>query len=253
MNKRPRVGLIEDDITLCEALSSHVTKHDMDPCVFQHPDKMINAALSGLLDVLVIDLGLPAGGSGFDLIESLRRTSTIPILVVSGHTDLGSVTRALKNGADDYLRKPFHLEEFGLRVLSLIRRLDSAHSPPASKTIRLNEISIDTGAGTMSVAGPSVCLNERERVAMTALLENAPNPITKIELRHRLRLGEVNSSEALSTLMMHLRKKIARLGVRGNPIRSVRGVGYRLTALPATDAVAVENPDYANQRMRLPP
>lgn len=153
-------------------------------------------------------------------------------MVISGHTDIGTVTRALRLAADDYLRRPFHLKEFGLRLEALLRRhgpgiLAIAYS--RSKAIHLNELSIDVGSGAISKAAPPVSLTERERLALTTLIESAPQPISRNELSRRLKLDEEHSAQTLSSLMRHLRTKIARLGVRGNPIRAVRGFGYRLT------------------------
>lgn len=141
-------------------------------------------------------------------------------MVISGHTDIGTVTRALRLAADDYLRRPFHLKEFGLRLEALLRRhgpgiLAIAYS--RSKAIHLNELSIDVGSGAISKAAPPVSLTERERLALTTLIESAPQPIPRNELSRRLKLDEEHSAQTLSSLMRHLRTKIARSGRQGEP------------------------------------
>ena len=124
IDKKPRAGQIGDDIDLREASRSHLAKRDMEPEIFHYPDAMIDAVLSGTVDVLVVDIGLPGTVSGLDIMESVRNNSAIPVVVISGHTDIGTVTRALRLGADDYLRKPFHQEEFGLCLEALLNRHD---------------------------------------------------------------------------------------------------------------------------------
>lgn len=124
IDEKPRAGLIDDDIDLREASRAHLAKRDMGPEIFHYPDAMIDAVLSGTVDVLVVDIGLPGTVSGLDIMESVRSNSAIPVVVISGHTDIGTVTRALRLGADDYLRKPFHQEEFGLCLEALLNRHD---------------------------------------------------------------------------------------------------------------------------------
>jgi two-component system KDP operon response regulator KdpE len=178
-------------------------------------------------DVLVLDLGLP-GLDGFEIIKQLRDSgSTLPIIVLSSRTDEAGKVRALDLGADDYVTKPFGMDELLARLRAALRhRLQQQGERPI---FRVDHLAVDLVRRVVTVQEREVKLTPREYDLLRTLVAHAGKVLT-----HRFLLREVWGSETdvayLRIYVRTLRQKIEADPDRPQLITTEQGVGYRLKA-----------------------
>ena len=174
-------------------------------------------------DLLIIDINMPLM-DGFELVERLRSTGdNTPALMLSARADRADVTRGLTLGADDYVTKPFGLEELLLRVKAILRR--SQVSTSLNPDLSCGPIKLDESSHTVTFAGEPVDLSPTEFRLLQVLVENKNRVLSK-----SLLLDEVwgitfeSESTVADTYISYLRKKLHRDGFEG--IKTIRGVGF---------------------------
>lgn len=175
---------------------------------------------TGCYGVLILDLGLPRQ-DGLSLLKSLRQAdNTIPVLIVTARDAVADRVMGLDLGADDYLVKPFDLQELTARVRALIRR----HQGRARPEIQLGALSVNTLSREVRLDGQPVHLSQKEFDLLQALLEQPGRVMSKSQLEERLYgWGEEIASNAIEVHLHHLRRKLG-----ASWIRNVRGVGYKI-------------------------
>ena len=212
----------------------------VDSVVLKNGQHALQAATSGKVGVLLVDLGLP-DESGMDVIRAVRKVSQIPIVVISATIDSRTVSEALDAGADDYVRKPFSIIELGARVRRVLRRIEDhpmagggASDTPATIGRVLYESSF------LRLQGPqgNTTLTDMEARILSLLLEQRGRVLTRDKLCHALWGHSWDpSNRALDVHVSKLRRKMREAGGNFNAIRVRRNVGYYL--LPAEKKKAV--------------
>jgi two-component system KDP operon response regulator KdpE len=177
------------------------------------------------IDLLVLDLGLP-DMDGFDIIERLRHSgSSVPILILSSRADETGKVKALDLGADDYVTKPFGVEELLARVRAALRH--KMQSQGETPVFHSGELTVDLVRRIVTVGGKEVKFSPREYDVLRMLVLNAGKVVT-----HKSLLKEVWGSEAdiqyLRIYIRALRHKIEPDPERPRYIQTEQGVGYRL-------------------------
>ena len=182
------------------------------------------------IDLAIIDLGLP-GLSGIDVIKKLReRQRSFPILILTARSNWQDKVDGLEAGADDYLVKPFHIEELFARVNALLRR-SAGH---ASSTLNYGDLQLDTARQELKLAEQAVDLTGYEYRVIEYLMINAGKVISKTELTEHIYDQDFDrDSNVLEVFVGRLRKKLDPENTI-KPIETVRGRGYRFT-LPASN------------------
>lgn len=177
-------------------------------------------------DLLILDLGLPRL-HGFDVLRKLRgRGSTMPVLILTAADAVEERVRGLDYGADDYMAKPFSLQELEARVRALTRRGMGG----TSSTIRHGPLVYDQAGRVATIDGKLVELSARELGLLEVLLQRAGRLVSKDQLVERLcEWGEEVSNNAIEVYVHRLRKKIEKGPIR---IATVRGLGYCLEKIP---------------------
>jgi DNA-binding response OmpR family regulator len=182
------------------------------------------AAARGLdVDAVVLDLMLP-GLSGIEVCRQLRREGNdVPILMLTARGAVPERVAGLEAGADDYLVKPFALEELHARLRAIRRRLD----PDAEHRLVVGDVRLDALEQRAWVAGAEVTLSRREFAMLTSLMESRGHVVSRARLYDDVWDGEVDiRSNALDVHLSRLRNRLA--GSALVTIRTLRGVGYRL-------------------------
>ena len=182
-----------------------------------------DAALSTTqFDLLILDLGLPKL-SGADVLTRLRRrASDVPVLILSALGGVNDRVRGLDLGADDYLAKPFALEELKARVRALTRR--ASGSPQT--TLKHGALTLDTAGRVAEFRGQTLDLSTRELALLETLLQRTGRMVSKDNLvDHLCQWGDEVSTNAIEVYVHRLRKKLEPAGIR---IVTVRGMGYCL-------------------------
>lgn len=217
-----RVLLVEDDELLGDGIRTGL-KHYGHTVDWVKDGKSANEVLSTNyenFDIIVLDLGLPKL-SGLDVLRKLReRNSSTPVIILTARETIDDRVKGLDAGADDYLTKPFELDELCARMRALQRRSKSRAKP----TITYGDIALDPASHIVSLAGEVVMISRREFALLQKLLENTGRVISREQLNQTLYgWGENIDSNALEVHIHNLRKRF------GNKlIRTIRGVGYMI-------------------------
>uniref|UniRef100_UPI003AF4B436 winged helix-turn-helix domain-containing protein n=1 Tax=Thiolapillus sp. TaxID=2017437 RepID=UPI003AF4B436 len=176
--------------------------------------------LDEAFDIVILDLGLP-GLDGLEVLRALRdRKKDVPVLILTAKDALDDRVRGLDLGADDYLTKPFDLDELAARLRSLIRR---SHGRSVT-LLEFAEISLDPAAQTVSKGGKDVELTLKEFKVLRCLMENRGRVISRRRLEETVYGWDAEiGSNALEVHVHNLRKKLGQ-----GLIKTVRGLGYRI-------------------------
>lgn len=220
-----RVLLVEDDELLGDGICSGL-KHYGHTVDWVKDGKSAFEALSRKqenFDVVVLDLGLPKM-SGLEILKRVREKNIpVPVLILTAKDTVESRVQGLDAGADDYLPKPFDLDELCARLRALQRRSKSRAQP----VLTYDDITIDPAAHIVTLKGEAITLTRREFTLLQKLLENAGRVISRDQLNQTLYgWGENIDSNALEVHIHNLRK---RFGTK--LIRTIRGVGYMVKLL----------------------
>lgn len=177
-------------------------------------------------DALVLDLGLP-GLDGHEVLRRLRaRDQRLPALILTARDSLDARVHALNAGADDFLAKPFEVEELEARLLALTRRAKGRE--PAR--LACGPLTFDTATKRFDVGQEALVLTAREHAVLRTLMQSGGEPLTKRELLERVFPNDSDiHPEAVEVLVHRLRKRLAGTGVQ---ITTLRGLGYLLEAVP---------------------
>ncbi|MTD39863.1 two-component system response regulator PhoP [Erwinia sp. CPCC 100877] len=218
-----RVLVVEDNALLRHHLQVQLRElgHQVDAAEdAKEADYFLNEHMP---DIAIIDLGLP-GEDGMSLIRRWRgHDVTLPILVLTAREGWQDKVEVLSAGADDYVTKPFHLEEVVARMQVLMRR----NSGLASQLISMPPFQVDLSRRELSINGNLIKLTAFEYTIMETLIRNAGKVVSKDSLMLQLYPdAELRESHTIDVLMGRLRKKI-QAEHSGDVITTVRGQGYR--------------------------
>jgi len=215
-----RILLAEDDTSLGETILAwlRLDRHAID--WVQRGDAAHSALLAHRYDCVLLDRGLP-GLSGDALLGQLRAAgNTVPVIMITAYNALRDRVEGLDLGADDYLVKPFELEEMSARIRAAVRRGASQ----AANTIAHGAIALDLETRQASLDGRPVALTAREYHVLYALLLRKNAIVTRAQIEESLYgWGEEVESNAIEVYIHNLRKKLGAAS-----IVTVRGLGYRL-------------------------
>jgi two-component system response regulator QseB len=182
------------------------------------------ALANDVYELVLLDLGLPKK-SGQELLAGWRRKGvTLPVLVITARDSVADRVRGLDAGADDYLVKPFDLDELSARVRALMRRRDGRAAP----VIEVGALSLDPAAHAVALEGRPVALSKREFSLLYALMKQPGVPLSRERIEESLYgWNEEIESNAIEVHIHSLRRKLG-----AARIRNVRGVGYMVPNEP---------------------
>ncbi|MFN5854289.1 MAG: response regulator transcription factor [Pseudanabaenaceae cyanobacterium] len=173
--------------------------------------------------LVVLSTDLP-DGDGIELCQWLHRQHSPLILIISSHTSETDIVAGLRAGADDYLRKPFGMQEFLARVEALARRLRTT-APPAY--LDYGSLKVDLIQRQVRLKGNAIDLTPQEFSLLYVLAQSEGNAISRADLLHRAWPDEINNPRTVDTHILSLRKKLEIDPQQPNLIQTVRNVGYR--------------------------
>lgn len=223
-----RILLVEDEAEMATALSSALRRYDM---VVDHAPTLADAEEAISADVhaaVLLDRQLP-DGDGLALIPKLRaRADGVPIIVLTARGELADRIAGLDSGADDYLAKPFAVEELLARLRAVLRR-PLGLSP---NVIRAGRLAFDVGHREANIDGQPFELPRRELLVLEALIRRMGRTVLRSALEEAVyNFDDEIQSNALDTHVSRLRRKLTDADA-GVEIHGIRGVGYLLKKLP---------------------
>jgi two-component system, OmpR family, response regulator QseB len=214
-----RILVVEDDLILGDGLTSGLRKHNYTVDWVKDGKSALQAILNEKFEVIILDLGLPIQ-SGIEVLKTMRaKNINTPVLILTALEEIENRVLGLDAGADDYLTKPFDLEELCARIRALQRRGTSGSGDPI---VKFKDITIDPASRAVHKEGVKVEISRREFVLLYLLLSNLGKIVSRENLTKTLYgWDEDVDSNALEVHIHNLRKKF------GNDlITTVRGVGY---------------------------
>ena len=215
-----RVLLVEDDDLLGDGIQAGLRQDGYAVDWMTSGEAALRALDTASFDLVVLDIGLP-GQDGLSVLASLRRKGDpTPVIMLTARDTVADRIKGLDHGADDYLTKPFDLDELSARARALIRRSMGRTAP----ILAHQQVTLDPASHVVTCAGQTVELPPREFALLRILMEHAGRVVTKAHLQETLYGWEQDvESNALEVHIHHLRKKLA-----PELIKTVRGVGYML-------------------------
>jgi DNA-binding response OmpR family regulator len=217
-----RLLLVEDN----EALSGLLQKGLMAAGFAVDTVQTVSEALAGLartrFSAVVLDLGLP-DGDGYAVLEHLRaKADSTPVLILTARTAVGDKVKGFNRGADDYLGKPFALEELVARLQALLRRPGVL----LGAALQLGRLTFDTAAREITVGGRLQPVPPREAAVLEMLLRRSGRVVPKQVIEDQLYgLSDEVNSNAVEVYVHRLRKQLSEAGA-DIEIHTIRGVGY---------------------------
>lgn len=213
-----RIMVVEDDDILGSALKKALEKHAYGADWFRDGDVALVALKDSEYDAVVLDVNLPKA-NGFDVLRVLRRSgNNIPVLMLTALDSVRDRVAGLDEGADDYLTKPFDLDELLARIRALLRRRQGRNET----VIRCSNVEIDPAAMVARRDGVQLHMPAKEFHLLRLLMERGGRYVTKSDIEYALYDTEVAvESNTIEVTIYNLRKKLG-----ADFIKSIRGVGY---------------------------
>ena len=224
-----KIVIAEDDVFMREELASILMKEGYETDCLADFSDAARKILSLSPDLVLLDLNLP-GITGFEICRSIRKISTVPVLVLTSRDQLKDELHALKLGADEYLTKPCHKDRLTARILNLLRRYEDR-----DRFAEIQGVRLDRQTFTVYMNGQSAGLPENQGKIMELLLLHAGETVTKSMLSDRLwGTTEYIDENALQVNMTRIKKTIRKLHIPYR-IETRRGIGYCLTEIGESD------------------
>ncbi|MEY4428452.1 MAG: hypothetical protein RLZZ182_1141 [Pseudomonadota bacterium] len=217
-----RVLLAEDEHALGEWLSKALAQSDIQVDWVDDGQLAERALDDSDYDALILDLGLP-GLTGRQLLQRLRaRDRRLPVLILTARDSLAERVQALNQGADDFLAKPFALEELEARLMALVRRARGADNP----RLACGPLQYDTATRQFTLAEQVLHLSPREHAVLRALIQRTGEPMSKAQIIARVFSDQDDVlPDVIEVLVHRLRKRLEGTGLA---IVTYRGLGYAL-------------------------
>jgi two-component system, OmpR family, KDP operon response regulator KdpE len=219
-----RVLVVDDDSQILRAIGTSLRARDIEVFTAEDGETGLTVLADNVLDLLILDLGLP-GIDGHEVIRRLRAWSQIPVIVLSVREAHQEKIAALDAGADDYVVKPFAMEELLARIRAVRRRSDSDDSSPI---LRFGDLEVDVPRHLVTLAGNRLHLTPTEYRLLEAMATHAGKLLTHAWLLQKVWGPSYGKeSEYLRVFVRQLRRKLADDPLEGRFIVTEPGLGYR--------------------------
>jgi two-component system response regulator MtrA len=219
------VLLVEDDASIREVTALALERAGFRVTTSADGRDGLDRAQHGTYDLIVLDVMLPKL-DGYEVCKEIRRTSRVPILMLTARTDTIDVVVGLESGADDYVKKPFEVAELVARARALVRRGAAA---PEETRIAVGDLEIDPTRVTVRRAGRDITLTATEFRLLLELARRPGQVFTRDILLDRVwSYDYLGDSRLVDVAVQRLRAKVEDDPARPRLIRTVRGVGYTL-------------------------
>jgi two-component system phosphate regulon response regulator OmpR len=222
----PHVLVVDDDRRIRDLLSRYLQREGYRVTTARSAAEA-RARLDGLaFDLLILDVMMP-GESGFELAKALRKTSQVPILMLTARAEAESRIAGLEIGADDYVAKPFEARELSLRIANILKRAQPAAPAPA-ESVRFGPFLFHIGRGELRRGEELIHLTDREKEMLRLLAALPGETVPRLMLAGN---GAAAGERAVDVQVNRLRRKIESDPANPLFVQTVRGIGYRLMVL----------------------
>ena len=226
MENKTSILLVDDDPQLIRLVRANLESVGYRVLIAMEAHSALELVNMEMPEMIILDIMLP-GIDGYDLCQRIREFSTIPIIMLTAKVEDTDKVRGLKLGADDYLTKPFSVQELMARIEAVLRRAGSPEETKAPNTFTGGDISVDFVQRRVMVRGREVALTLTEYKLLSQLVSNAGRVMLHGELLTRVWGAEYQDElEYLRAYIRHLRQKIEEMPHQPRYIVSKPGIGY---------------------------
>ncbi len=222
----PHLLMVDDDRRIRSLTSRYLTRCGFRVTTAGDAAEARRCLASIEFDLLILDVMMP-GEDGFSLATSLRKTSQVPILMLTARADSADRVRGLETGADDYLTKPFDPKELSLRIASILRRAQPRPDTGSGGMVRFGPFVFQPDRGELRRGEEIIRLTDRERAMLRMLSERPGEPVSREALAGD---GPASSERTIDMQINRLRRKIEEDSANPLYLQTARGAGYRLVA-----------------------
>ena len=227
---RRTVLLVEDEESITAPLTAALAREGFETAVAATAADALDLAARREPDVVLLDLMLP-DGSGFDVCRELRRTSRVPIIIVTARAEEPDRIVGLELGADDYVVKPFSARELAARIRAVLRRAEQPTGPTADDLLRVGPLVVDVARRAASLDGKQLELSRKEFDLLALLARESGRVVSRERLLEEVwATSWFGSTKTLDVHVSGLRRKLGDDPAAPRFLHTVRGVGFRLAA-----------------------
>ena len=224
-----KILLIDDDYRHSELLKNYLSRYGMKLDCLSDAEKGLKRFKISDPDLLLLDVMLP-GKNGFDVCAEIRKTSNIPIIMLTARGDVLDRISGLELGADDYIGKPFEPRELVARIQSVLRRVDQ-EVKSNDGVLKFDGLTLDTNSRTAEVDGQSVDLTSMEYELLFILAKNTGKKMHRDELLSKLRgINATILTRSIDIMVSRVRNKIGDKAKPARFIQTIWGSGYIFVA-----------------------
>lgn len=220
-----KILIIEDEYSLADAISATLKRENFDIKMVSNGEEGEEEALTGIYDMILLDIMLPKK-NGFEILRTLRQEKIdTPIIILTAKSEIYDKLNGLENGADDYITKPFHMQELVARIKVILKRKANIED---TNTLEFGNLKLDLSTGKMINGSNQISISGKELNLLEILLINKNQIVNRESLADKI--WGFNSDAEYNNVEVYvsfLRKKLKLL--KSNvTIKTVRGMGYKM-------------------------
>jgi DNA-binding response OmpR family regulator len=233
MTSKKQILLIDDDQKLNELLKSYLAKFDMTVTAATRPEEGLLMLKRSSPHLVILDVMLP-GQDGFSVCKEIRKSSKVPVIMLTARGDVTDRVVGLELGADDYLPKPFEPRELVARIESVLRRL-APKEPTAGQVLKSESLALDLGKRLATLKGKDLGLTTTEFETLAFFMKNPGAVLNRDQIMEYLKGIECEAfNRSVDIAMSRLRKKLGDSAEKPKYFKTVWGTGYLFIAKVTT-------------------
>ena len=214
-----RILIVEDESSISDFVKGELEYEGYEVCIKEDGRESLEEALNNEYDLVILDIMLPSM-NGFEICRRIKRVKATPVIMLSAKSSVIDKVNGLKLGADDYISKPFAIEELLARIEVVFRR----ESNPKDSIFKFKDITIDTKSRIVKRNNEEINLTNKEYELLMILIENKDEVVTRDELLERI-WGYDTETNVTDVYIRHLRSKLNNEN-KEEYIQTVRSIGY---------------------------
>ena len=214
-----RILIVEDESSISDFVKGELEYEGYEVCIKEDGREGLEEALNNEYDLVILDIMLPSM-NGFEICRRIKRVKATPVIMLSAKSSVIDKVKGLKLGADDYISKPFAIEELLARIEVVFRR----ESNPKDSIFKFKDITIDTKSRIVKRNNEEINLTNKEYELLMILIENKDEVVTRDELLERI-WGYDTETNVTDVYIRHLRSKLNNEN-KEEYIQTVRSIGY---------------------------
>jgi two-component system phosphate regulon response regulator OmpR len=216
--------IIDDDMKLNELLKNYLLKFNMKVSYTDQPEEGLRLFHQGKPHLIILDIMLP-GTDGFQVLKTIRKTSSVPIIMLTARGEVSDKVLGLETGADDYLNKPFEPRELVARIQSILRRI--ARLPLDSSILAAGALQVDLNKKMTYLHGKIINLTTTEFEILAFFMKNAGTVLSRDAIMNHLKGIDCDAfNRSIDILVSRIRKKIHDSSKHSHFFKTMWGTGY---------------------------